>query len=69
MSSVLQQDLWNDLDKSIYLWLSYMRTSAMKVFSLKISEFSRMFSDDLCVCHECFPAIGSEDAGFSVTPS
>lgn len=41
----------------------------MKIFSLKISLFSRMFSDDLCVCHACFLAIGSEDAGFSVTPS
>lgn len=41
----------------------------MKIFSLKIAVFSRMFSDNLCVCHGCFLAIGSEDVGFSIIPS
>lgn len=41
----------------------------MKLFSLKIAVLSGMFSNDLCLCHGCFLAAGSEDAGFSILPS
>lgn len=38
----------------------------MKIFSLKVAVLPSLLSDEMCVCHTGFLAVGSEGAAFSV---